>query len=254
MFLFIQEHWLPYHDASYKFDKDFDGYKFLVTSSDMFTHVEDKMLESGPTWHGTALGWDENIDKYVSKIPVISERFCGLTYSDNHTNIIAYTVYMPTSGQDDEFLEVLSKLSFDIYNNVAENSSIMIGLDSNQSDKSSRRRTDAMKQFQAQFSFKTVLLNDSPTFHHNNLTSVSQIDHILYFIPDKSKVKVTLHKHLCKLDNFANLSSHDAIVGQIELPSVQESNSEPDYSPTYTPFVVSKPKWDEAANPGKTKC
>ena len=110
---------------------------------------------------------------------------------------------MPTSGQDDEFLEVLSKLSFDIYNNVAENSSIMIGLDSNQSNKSYRRRTDAMKQFQAQFSFKTVLLNDSPTFHHNNQTSVSQIDHILYFIPDKSKVKVTLHKHLCKLDNFA---------------------------------------------------
>ena len=114
LFLFIQEHWLPYHDASYKFDTNFDGYEFLATSSDMFTPVEDRMLESGPIWHGTALGWDTNIDHYVSKIPVISERFCGLTYSNNHTNIIAYTAYMPTSGQDDEFLEVLSKLSFDI--------------------------------------------------------------------------------------------------------------------------------------------
>ena len=110
-----------------------------------------------------------------------------------------------------------------------------------------------MMQFQPQFSLKTILLNDSPTFHHNNQTSVSQIDHILYFIPDKSKVKVTLHKHLCKLDNSANLSSHDAIVGQIVLPSVQESNSEPDYSSTYTPFIVSKPKWDDEGKPGYQK-
>ena len=83
-----------------------------------------------------------------------------------------------------------------------------------------------MMQFKAQFSLKTILLNDSPTCHHNNQTSVSQIDHILYFIPEKSKVKVTLHKHLCKLAKFANLSS-------------QGVKSEPDYSSTYTPFIVS---------------
>ena len=113
MFCFIQEHWLPHHEASVRFEKDFKGYKFLSTSADMFTRTEDKMLESGPTWHGTALGWNGNIDNHISKLPVISERFCGVNYSDKQTNILAYTVYMPTSGQDDEFLDVLAKLSFD---------------------------------------------------------------------------------------------------------------------------------------------
>ena len=128
---------------------------------------------------GLPLGGLRNIDKYVYKVPVISERFCGVKYSDTQTNILSYTVYLPTSGQDDEFLEVLSQLSFDVRNNVGENSSILIGLDSNQSDKSSRRRTDPMKSFQSQLSLKSILLSDKPTFHHNNKTSVSQIDHIL---------------------------------------------------------------------------
>lgn len=69
----------------------------------MFTRTEDKMLQSGPTWHGSAIGLDESIDKHISKIPILSERFCGVSYSDKQTSIIAYTAYLPTSGQDDEF-------------------------------------------------------------------------------------------------------------------------------------------------------
>ena len=152
---------------------------------------------------------------------------------------------MPTSGKDEEFLEVLSQLSYDIENNLVENCSLLIGLDSNQSEKSSRRRTDGMKQFNEQFSFKTVLQNDEPTFHHNNQTSSSQIDHILYYVPEQSKVKVMLYRHLCQLDNSENLSSHDAIIGTISLPSSCKPSNEPDYSSTYTPFVRSKPVWSE---------
>ena len=105
------------------------------------------MLEGGPTGHGAAVGWDQNFERNVSKIPIISERFSGVNYSDGQTNIIAYSAYLPTCGQDDDYLEVLSLLSFDIRNNKTENSCILIGLDTNQSEKSSRRRTEAMKQF-----------------------------------------------------------------------------------------------------------
>ena len=129
----------------------------------------------------------------------------------------------------------------------------MIGLDSNQSEKSTRRRTEAMERFREQFSLKTILLGDRPTFHHNNGTSVSQIDHILYFVPDNSNIKVKLHKHLCKLDNFANLSSHDALIGEVVLPAVEHCNEETDYSSTYTPFVVAKPKWSESGLSGYQK-
>ena len=101
----------------------------------------------------------------MSKIPVISERFCGVKYQDNATNtsIVAYSAYLPTSGLDDEFLETLAQLSYDLQNNVNEKSSILIGLDSNQSEKSSRRRTKAMEQFSAHFSLKTLLIGDHNT-------------------------------------------------------------------------------------------
>lgn len=92
-----------------------------------------------------------------------------------------------------------------------------------------------MKNFKEQLSLNSILLNNLPTFHHNNQTSTSQIDHILYFIPDKSAVNVKLQKYL---------SSHDAIVGKIEFPVSADSNVEPDYSSTYTPFLVIKPKWN----------
>ena len=65
MFIFLQEHWLPDYETSNKLSRDFLKYRFLTTSADMFTASEDKMLESGPIWHGTALGWTENVDKHI---------------------------------------------------------------------------------------------------------------------------------------------------------------------------------------------
>ena len=109
------------------------------------------MLRSGPSWHGTAIAWDKHIDKHISEINVISERFCGVKFSDNQTNILAYSAYLPTSGQDDAFIEVLEQLNFDIKNNISEKSILLIGLDSNQSEKSSNRRTVAMEDFKRQF-------------------------------------------------------------------------------------------------------
>ena len=93
--IFIQEHWLPHYDAEAKFSTNFPQYNFSVTSSDIFTPAEDKMLEDGPTWHGAAVGWDQNFDRNVSKIPIISERFSGVNFTDGQTNIIAYSAYLP---------------------------------------------------------------------------------------------------------------------------------------------------------------
>jgi hypothetical protein len=50
IFLFCQEHWLPYSEVDEKFKSDFPGYNFLSTASDMFTPVEDLMLRSGTAW------------------------------------------------------------------------------------------------------------------------------------------------------------------------------------------------------------
>ena len=128
---------------------------------------------------------------------------------------------------------------------MTQNSCILIGLDTNQSEKSSRRRTEAMNSFMHAFLLKKVLTSNDPTFHHNNQTSSSQIDNILFCIPENSVIKVSFLKLLCKLNNFANLSSHDALVAKLDLPLVESSVVESDYSSTYQSFIVSKPIWNE---------
>ena len=102
--MFLQEHWLPHHEAETRLQNDFQMYNFHSTSSDMFLPAEDIILKRGPTWHGTAIGWHNNANSKIKNIEVISERFCGVIYHDTDANIIAYSAYLPTSGQDDDFL------------------------------------------------------------------------------------------------------------------------------------------------------
>ena len=103
-----------------------------------------------------------------------------------------------------------------------------------------------MDGLRKEFFLKSILVSDEPTFHHNNQTSVSQIDTILYFIPEKAGIDMKFLDHLCKLDNSSNLSSHDVIIGSMKIPLNNEQISEKDYSETYQPFIVNKPKWEES--------
>ena len=242
MFLFLQEHWLPFHDVDTHLDGDFPGYRFLSTASDMFTPAEDLMMTPGTAWQGTTIGWSAEIDKNVTKLPIISDRFCGVFYADGELSFLSYSAYLPTSGQDEDFLEVLDQLRSDVTQHKLDNSTIIIGADTNQSAKSSKRRTEAMDRFRKEFSLDSILVSNEPTFHHNNQTSVSQIDTILFYIPEKSEIGLEYSDHLCKLKNSANLSSHDVILGNIKIPLRSTNIPEADYSETYEPFIVNKPK------------
>ena len=246
LYLFIQEHWLPYSEVDSQLHHDFSDYRFLSTSSDMFTPVEDLMLTPGTAWQGTTIGWLSEIDKYVTKLPIVSERFCGISFSNQDTHILAYTAYLPTSGNDDFYLEVLDQFYSDILNHIQSNSAILIGTDTNQSEKSSKRRSEAMDRFKQKFSLESILVSGEPTFHHNNQVATSAIDTILYHIPGKSTIEIEPFKHLCKLNNADNLSSHDVILGTVRIPLRNEIIAEEDFSNTYEPFVVKKPKWNES--------
>ena len=143
------------------FNVDYDGIpKFILG------------IKQGPTWHGTALGWHSSLQMNIQKIPVVSERFCGVIYNDESSNIkiITYTAYLPTCGQDDEFLETVSQLTLDIRSHIEDHNfcSIIIGLDANQSEKFTLRRTNIFQSFLKDFSLVTILPDDLPTFHHNN--------------------------------------------------------------------------------------
>ena len=101
LFLYLQEHWLPHHEAQKTLMKDFPRFHFLTTSSDMFSDPEDLAMKSGPVWHGTAIGWPVEIDSYITKLPTVSDRFCGVLCQDiaSNLNILSYSAYFPTSYQ-----------------------------------------------------------------------------------------------------------------------------------------------------------
>jgi len=163
--LFLQEDWLAYHETD-SLKHEFTAYNFHSTASDMFSDPEDLLFASGCAWHGVTIGWSLEVDKYVTKLPTISDRFCGISFRNGHTNALFYSLYLPTSGKDEEFLEVLTKLSSDITKHRTAHESINIGADTNQSIKSSHRRTDAMKDFQNEIDLHSISKSDEATFHH----------------------------------------------------------------------------------------
>ena len=244
--IYLQEHWLSYHEVN-QIATDFPQYRFHSTASDMFVSAEDLLLKSGTAWHGTTIGWKEDIDKQITKLPIVSERFCGIHYSSQQNNFLAYTLYLPTAGQDEEFLEILDQFSSDIKEHIQHSSAIFIGTDTNHSVKSSKRRKEAMGLFVESFHLKSILLSNIPTFHHNNQTSTSQIDHILYFVPDSSGLSINFFEQLCNQNDSDNLSAHDVILGAVQLPHQKTSETvKVDYSHTYEKFIVKKPNWEDS--------
>ena len=131
LFLFIQEHWMPSYEANSKFSSDFSSYEFQTTSSDSFLAPEDILSKSGPTWHGTAIAWHSSFSSNMKNIPIVSTRFCGVKFEAQELKIVAYTVYLPTAGQDDEFLEEITALSHDLSENSNTDSIIVIRMDAN---------------------------------------------------------------------------------------------------------------------------
>ena len=161
--LFLQEHWLSKHELT-TLEKDFAEYNFLSTASNMFTPEEEIMTKSGPIWHGTSIGWSLDIDKHVKRLPITSERFCGFIFSSEECSFLAYTLYLPTSGQDEDFNEIIDILTADILQYMNEDMGLIIGADTNESSKSSKRRQRAMSHFKDIFKLHYSLF--SPMLQH----------------------------------------------------------------------------------------
>ena len=250
--LFLQEHWLTQEEATTIVSKDFVNYRFHSSSSDSFVEIEEMLLHSGPTWHGSLIGWQVNEDSNVTRLPLVSERFCGIKYKTNGVTILAYSVYFPTSGKDEEFLEVTSILAENIEQNQEKNVILIIGTDSNVPKNATRRRKDALNQLIEDFKLSPVSDNEKPTFHHNNGTSESKIDQIYIYIPSKCSVKIELNCQPCTKETPNNLSSHDPIISTVFLPKVPilPSKISTDYTNTYTDITASRPKWTEEGKPG----
>ena len=199
---------------------------------------EEKLSSCGPVWHGSALGWHNDIQHLIRPIPPTYERFSAVILSCYPKNsILVISLYAPTSGKDDDFLECIGYLSECITTNMPESGSVIIGTDSNCSQKSSSRRKTIWDAFCEQFSLQ-IETSSTPTFHHHNGSSESCID---YFMSAKCIIKNL--QQFCTLDSPTNLSSHDPILASIMVQKNKEQPSK--YQHTYSSFDKKKVTWNK---------
>ena len=240
--IFLQEIWLAFHDQSV-LSEDFPEYNFQVSTPDMFDNSEDKIMSPGQVWHGAAIAWHNDLHPLVTPLPTTNVRFAAVLIGiSDQSNILAISLYAPTSGKDDEFLECLGFLEEFISSNFPENGSVIIGTDSNCSKKSSSRRQLFWSQFCKTFSLD-ILASNFPTFHHNNGSSESSID---YFASINCNIGNL--KQICTLETPLNLSSHDPLIASISVLKCEDHSSDK-FSNTYTDFIRKKVTWEESKIP-----
>ena len=195
----------------------------------MFTPNEDKILAPGPVWHGAAIGWHDEVSSDVTTLETSHERFCSVRLTTDSLSFLMISLYAPTAGKDDEFLECIDHLSEFILKNLSENEFVVIGADTNCSTKSTSKRKQAWKIFCDSFSIEQKS-GRTPTFHHHNGTSHSCID---MFVSSRSLKQLQSHQ-LCPLDTPQNLSSHDVILSSIRIQAKKPMESK--YEGTYNEF------------------
>ena len=77
----------------------------------MFDNSEDLILNQGQVWHGAAVAWHTDLHYAVTELPATHDRFAAVILNiSGSTVILAISLYAPTAGKDEDFLECLGYL------------------------------------------------------------------------------------------------------------------------------------------------
>ena len=170
---------------------------------------------------GTLVLWRRRHDAYVSVWPVSSSAFLPIVFQPPGSQLSVHiAVYLPTSGQESQFIEELSKLSncIEEISDAHPDVPIYLRVDFNVRC-SHTKRTDLLDHFAAQFDLLEVSLSH-PTYHHfvGNGQSDSFLDKLFFSrtLP-KSELLITIY---CKLSDPFIESHHDMIISSWFLPAM----------------------------------
>ena len=239
--MFLQEIWVPYSEEN-SLNNKFKEYSVQISTPDQFTLPEDKLSNPEHTWHGAAILWHDSLHSSVLNLSNTHDRFTGIRLSFPGHHILAISAYLPTSGKDDDFLYCLADLSIFIMQNGGETDTILIGTDSNCSEKSSSRRIHGFNSFCKDHDLLKIGCSE-PTFHHSNGISTSNID--CFLVSQRSSTNLRNISLQCNQENPQNLSSHDPVLGMLAVPCADSGSRQEKYSHTYTEFSIAKVMWDE---------
>ena len=237
----MQELWLSCHEESRMCDYIPD-YNFQIATPDLFNHPEDKIGQPDHNWHGAGIAWHHSLKSYVVPVNNVNERFTGIRIKMESKTLFVISVYFPTRGKDDQFLECISCLSNFITSNTVAGDVIIVGCDSNCSENSTKRRISALNWL-CEEHFLAKLVSTGPTFHHNNGTSEANLD---YYLVSKQHFSLFAEPTiLCTLNHPLNLSAHDVISSSLNVARDSFSGANENvFTHTFTPYEVKHIVWD----------
>ena len=218
------------------------NYSIQISTPDMFTPPEDLLSRPDHPWHGAAIMWHSSLNSSSVCLKTTNSRFASIRTQIQDQKFLAFSVYFPTSGKDDEYLEVVSDLTNFVLDNQTEDEVLLLGSDTNCSSKSTQRRIHAYERLLKDLNLVSVS-TIHPTFHHHNGSSESNIDSFL--VSKGYASRLVNPEARCTLHNPENLSAHDPLVSTLQ---VRESLSKPDgnkFSHTYTKFDQLRVNWDD---------
>jgi hypothetical protein len=171
---------------------------YYLNSDDL--HDNDLALKKTKSLGGTLLMWKKKLNPYVSIYSVNTHAFTPLVLQlPGHKISIHISLYLPTSGKDQEFVNELSnlRLCLDELAVLYSGALVFIRGDSNV-NQNNASRVVMFNQFLEHFSFSSVHI-EVPTYHHFTCNGLydSNIDVLLY--PSGTIVKEHIVRVMCIL-------------------------------------------------------
>ena len=175
---------------------------------------------------GTLVLWRRKHDPFIAVWPVTSSSYLPIIFHPPGCVLSVHiAIYLPTAGQDVQFIAELSKLSatLDEISSVHPEAPFYLRGDFNVSH-SNTKRISLLDMFCDQFCLNEVSMQH-PTYHHFVGESASFLDRILF----SSNIHPELLKNIhCKLSEPFINSHHDMIISSWSVPhtSVQDSSED----------------------------
>ena len=190
-----------------------------LNSEDFFN--PDLALEKHKAKGGTLCLWHKALDPFASLLPTTSPAVLPLLLSVPGLSPSAHIgIYLPTRGQDQEFVLALAALSA-VLQELKENHRdvpIYIRGDAN-TNPNNQSRFSLFQNFLSQFSLSSLDLGH-PTYHHlmGEGASDSQLDVLLYSAP--LQLEESLDRIMCSQENPLISSHHDLILSAFKSSKV----------------------------------
>ena len=211
-------------------------YSCSLNSSDLYD--KDEATKATRTFGGTMILWKKEYDPFVAVYPTDTTAFLPIVFSPPGVTIsIHVSIYLPTQGKENEFLEALSKLDVCLseMKQLYPGALVYLRGDFNTS-RTNITRTGLLDFFSSSNNLCSVKISHR-TYHHflGNGVSDSHLDRLLYSdIGETSEELVTI---ICKLTNPLVNSHHDVLVSSVQIPCDASEEEPPKLGNVVAPRV-----------------